>query len=50
MLNVFNQQAAQWYDTQYAANRVTPSRYYRQELNYTPPRQFRLTARYDFSF
>ena len=49
VINVLNQQTAQWYDTQYAANRVTRSRYYGQELNYTSPRQFRLTARYDFS-
>ncbi|HEY8587307.1 MAG TPA: TonB-dependent receptor [Rhodanobacter sp.] len=49
VLNVLNQQTAQWYDTQSASNRVTYSRFHRQELNYTPPRQFRLTARYDFS-
>jgi hypothetical protein len=49
VLNVFNQQVPQWYDTQYASDRNTRSRYYGQELNYTTPRQFRLTARYDFS-
>lgn len=49
VLNVLNQQRPQWYDTQSASNRVTYSRYYGQELNYTPPRQFRLSARYDFS-
>ena len=49
VLNVLNQQRPQWYDTQYAADRVTPSRYYHQELNYTAPRQVRFTARYDFS-
>lgn len=50
ILNVFNEQKPQWYDTQYAADRNTPSRYYHQELNYTPPRQVRLSVRYDFSF
>jgi len=49
VLNVLNQQRPQWYDTQYASNRVTPSRYYHQELNFMEPRQVRLTARYDFS-
>ncbi len=48
VLNILNQQRPQWYDTQYAANRVTPSRYYRQELNYQSPRQVRLSVQYDF--
>ncbi len=49
VLNVFNQQVPQYYDTQYASDRNTKSAFYGQELNYSTPRQFRLTARYDFS-
>ncbi|MFC5743779.1 TonB-dependent receptor [Dyella tabacisoli] len=48
-LNVFNRQIAQGYIQGYASDRETPSQTYRQELNYTTPRQVRLSARYDFT-
>ncbi|MGY0505475.1 TonB-dependent receptor domain-containing protein [Luteimonas sp. e5] len=48
VLNVFDQQKAQYAYGRYAANRVTPSRFFGQDLNYYSPRSVRLTARYDF--
>jgi len=49
VLNVFNRQIAQGYTQGFASDRVTPSQTYRQDLNYTTPRQIRLSAVYDFS-
>ncbi|MGH8156808.1 MAG: carboxypeptidase regulatory-like domain-containing protein [Rhodanobacter sp.] len=49
VLNVFNRQIAQGYVQGYATDRVTPSSTYGQDLNYTTPRQIRLSAEYDFS-
>ena len=49
MLNVFNQQVAQFNNPQYATDRNTRSQYYDQELGLTAPRSVRLSARYDFS-
>lgn len=48
VLNVFNQQVATAYNQQYSQDRVTPSQYYGQALNFTAPRSVRFTARYDF--
>lgn len=49
VFNVLNRQIAQGYVQGYASDRVTPSAYYHQALNYTTPRQVRLSAQYDFS-
>ncbi|MFK2930754.1 TonB-dependent receptor [Dyella agri] len=49
VLNVFNQQAAQFNNPQYAVDRNTRSQFYDQELGLTAPRSVRLSARYDFS-
>lgn len=48
VLNVFNRQIAQGYVQGFASDRVTPSSTYRQDLNYTTPRQVRLSVQYDF--
>ncbi len=49
VLNVLNRQIAQGYTQGFASDRVTPSQTYRQDLNYSTPRQIRLSAQYDFS-
>lgn len=49
VLNVFNQQVAQFNNPQYAVDRNTRSQFYDQELGITSPRSVRLSARYDFS-
>lgn len=48
VMNVFNQQVATSYNSRYASDRNTRSEFYGQEINFTAPRQIRLTARYDF--
>ena len=48
VLNVLDQQKPQAYNQRYSQDRVTPSQFYNQELNYSAPRSVRLTARYDF--
>ncbi len=49
IFNLLNRQIAQGYVQGYASDRVTPSQTYRRELNYTAPRQIRLSAQYDFT-
>ncbi|WP_240732378.1 MULTISPECIES: TonB-dependent receptor [Dyella] len=47
-INVLNRQTPTMYNYRYASNRTTVNQLYGRELNYTEPRYFRLTARYDF--
>ncbi len=47
-INVLNRQTPTMYNYRYASNRTTVNPLYGRELNYTEPRYFRLTARYDF--
>ncbi|WP_233171576.1 TonB-dependent receptor [Dyella sp. ASV21] len=46
-INMFNKQTPTMYNYRYAANRTTVNPLYGRELNYTDPRYFRLTVRYD---
>ncbi len=48
VINVLNRQTPQMYNYRYALNRTTVNPLYGRELNYTDPRYFRVTARYDF--
>ncbi|WP_266171503.1 TonB-dependent receptor [Dyella subtropica] len=47
-INVLNRQTPQMYNFRYSLNRTTVNPLYGRELNYTDPRYFRVTARYDF--
>ena len=48
VINALNRQTATMYNYRYALNRTTVNPLYGRELNYTDPRYFRVTARYDF--
>ena len=48
VINALNRQTPQMYNYRYALNRTTVNPLYGRELNYTDPRYFRVTARYDF--
>ncbi|WP_430388093.1 TonB-dependent receptor [Dyella sp. 20L07] len=47
-INVLNRQTPTMYNYRYSSNRTTVNPLYGRELNYTDPRYFRFTARYDF--
>src|SRR5690606_26075439 len=48
VLNVLDQKNAQFNNMRFAADRVTPSRTFGQDLSYDAPRSVRFTVRYDY--
>ena len=48
VLNVLDQQKAQYKNMQFSQDRATPARTYGQDLSYTAPRSVRFTVRYDY--